>query len=287
VLLNGSQSNWVPVISGVPQGSVLGPLLFLLYINDIGAGVSSTLRLFADDLIIYRPITSNNSHIRLQNDIDILYAWSSTWTMKFNASKCHMVMLSRSNNKTTYTYKLGNVALPFYDKFTYLGVTIDADLNWTSHINSVYNRATKTLNFIRRNVSVCSRRYRSLAYLSLVRPHLEYASAVWDPHYGIHIDLLNKIQNRAARFCMADYRCTSSVSQMVNHLGWPLLPSRRKASRLVELYKVINGLSPVANDLLQMPVSRKLSAMSRQSFINIFARTDSFKFSFFPRTVVD
>ena len=142
---------------------------------------------------------------------------------------------------------------------------------------------------MRRNVSMCSRKYKSLGYISLVRPHLEYASAVWDPHYGTHVDLLNRVQNRAARFCMGDYRCTSSVSHMVNQLGWPLLSSRRKTNRLLELYKAINGLSPVPCDLLQRHNApyRTRSTVGGISFVQPFCKTNSFKYSFFPRTVAD
>jgi hypothetical protein len=285
VVINGCHSDWLPVTSGVPQGSVLGPLLFLLYINDIGNGISSTLRLFADDLIIYRKINDNNSHAMLQQDINTLYNWSKTWAMKFNETKCHMVLLSRNKDKANYTYQLGNSVLPFYDKFTYLGVTADADLNWSGHINTVYNKATRVLNFIKRNTSICSKKYKSLAYLALVRPHLEYASAVWDPHYKVHIDLLNKVQNRAARFCLGNYQQTSSVSDMIKQLGWPQLATRRKSARLVEFYKIVNRLSPVPGDLLRKSVSKTRSAQAGYTYTNIYARTNSFKFSFFPRTV--
>jgi len=210
------------------------------------------------------------------------------WAMKFNESKCHMVLLTRSKNNANFTYKLGNTQLSFADKFTYLGVTIDADLNWTSHIHTIYNKATRILNFVKRNTSICSKKYKSLAYVSLVRPHLEYASAVWDPHYGTHIDLLNKVQNRAARFCTGDYKRTSSVSQMVKQLGWPLLVNRRKCARLVELYKVIHNLSPVSSEPLKKPaISKTRYAQSGQTFINIYARTNSYKYSFFPRSICE
>ena len=245
VVLDGTQSEWLPVTSGVPQGSVLGPLLFLLYINDIASGVSSTIRLFADDLIIYRDISSENSHNLLQNDINVLFDWSQRWLMKFNSKKCNMVLLSKSKSLNKPNYKLGNDNLLYIDSFTYLGITISSTLNWSEHVNSVYFKATRALNFITRNLSICDTKHKSLAYTSIVRPHLEYAAASWDPYQKNHIALLNKVPNRAARFCFNDYGYTSSVSGLIKQLDWPSLEVRRSTSRLAELYKIIQSLHPI------------------------------------------
>ena len=230
--IDASQSDWLPVTSGVPQGSVLGPLLFLLYINDISSGVSSTIRLFADDLIIYREILNDNSHNLLQKDINILNDWSQRWLMKFNSNKCNMVLLSKAKTLNKHNYKLGNDNLLYIDSFTYLGITVSSTLNWSDQVNSVYFKATRALNFIKRNLAICDTKHKSLAYTSIVRPHLEYAAASWDPYQKNHIALLNKVQNRAARFCFNDYSYTSSVSGLIKQLGLPSFEVRRSTSRL-------------------------------------------------------
>ena len=98
----------LPLDSGVPQGSVLGPLLFLLYINDIGQSIKSEIRLFADDCILYREIIYDKDISILQKDIDSMHNWSVKWQMNFNANKCHILFMSRKNNKITNTYNLGD-----------------------------------------------------------------------------------------------------------------------------------------------------------------------------------
>lgn len=288
VVLGGSHSDWLTVSSGVPQGSVLGPLLFLLYINDIACEITSTIRLFADDLIIYREILNENSHILLQNDINNLFNWSQKWSMKFNSSKCNMVLLTKAKNPIKPNYKLGNNNLLYIDSFKYLGVTISSTLSWSEHINSVYVKATRALNFIKRNLSICDAKHKSIAYTSLVRPHLEYAAASWDPHQRNHIELLNRVQCRAARFCCNDFRYTSSVSSMIGQLGWPSLLDRRRTSRLTELHKVIHGSSPISGDnILSRSCRATRGNSSGLSFITLACRIHCFKFSFFPRTIRD
>ncbi len=133
VVLNGSKSNWAPVESGVPQGTVLGPLLFLLYINDITRNISSEIRLFADDCILYRRISSLDDCVALQHDIDTLFAWSKTWRMHFNPSKCQIMSVTRQRKKLPFVYKLGDAVLPYVVSFNYLGVVVASDLRWNLH----------------------------------------------------------------------------------------------------------------------------------------------------------
>jgi len=137
VLINGTCSPPLPVISGVPQGTVLGPLLFLLYINDITDNVSSENRLFADDCILYRPIISLADRAILQKDLNALYNWSQTWQMCFNTKKCHILNISRKRQQSCLHHQLGQEALSVMDIYPYLGVTISSDLRWHEHINNI------------------------------------------------------------------------------------------------------------------------------------------------------
>jgi len=111
VVLNGAQSSWIPVLSGVPQVTVLGPLLFLLYVNDITDNISSEIRLFADDCILYRQIRTPGDCTSLQQNITRLYNWSLTWQMVFNTKKCHILSISRKRDRPTITYTLGTEKL--------------------------------------------------------------------------------------------------------------------------------------------------------------------------------
>ena len=145
---------------------------------------------------------------------------------------------------------------------TYLGVTIREDLRWDSQIRNVLGKANKSLGFLRRNLRVRSKALKEQAYTALVRPCLEYASSVWDPYTDAHIQKLESVQRRAARWVVSRYRQTSSVSDMLQDLNWPSLQSRRRQARPVNMYKYIHGLlvidSPSApSPLPGLPSHRK------------------------------
>jgi len=146
IVLNGALSGFLPVRSGVPQGAVVGPLLFLLYINDITDGISE-IRLFADDYILYRQIRTHDDCITLQQDIDKLHHWSHTWQMAFNSKNCHTMTISRKRERPTLQYKLSDEHLSAVESFTYLGVTISIE-----RVHDIYAKATRVLNFIRHNI---------------------------------------------------------------------------------------------------------------------------------------
>ena len=218
----------VPVISGVLQGTILGPLLFF-----ITKDILSDIRLFADDCILYRVIRTQSDCIALQADIDRLHSWATTWQMQFNSSKCHILSISCQHNPTLASYYLGTAdQLSSVDSYPSLGITISSDLRWDKHASAVSSKATRYLNFIRRNIYSCPPDVKSLAYTSLVRPMLEYATAAWDPYRAKDINKLDMVQRRAARFVRRDYRQTTSVSSLLDQLGWPSLSDRRLNNRL-------------------------------------------------------
>ena len=132
VVIGGEASDWVSVKSGVPQGTVLGPLLFLMYINDLPDNLTSNVRLFADDCVIYRAISGDNDADLLQTDLDRLTAWESTWQMKFNPDKCFVLKITHSNQPRTHTYSLNHSILQETDSHTYLGVEIASNLSGTN-----------------------------------------------------------------------------------------------------------------------------------------------------------
>ena len=117
-----------------------------------------------------------------------------------DAKKCHILTISHERNPPIANYTLGQEQLSVVDSYPYLGVTISSDLRWHKHVDSVSAKATRTLNFVRRNIYRCLPDVKSLAYTSLIRPHLEFASAAWDPYTTRDINQLDKVQRRAARF---------------------------------------------------------------------------------------
>ncbi len=195
--------NWLPVLSGTPQGAVLGPHLFLLHINNIHEGVSSTTRLFADDCLIYKPVTCKADEEDFQSDLNKMVNWSTAWGMKFNPSKCKVMRLTRKRDPepASYMYKMLGDLEETKDS-QYLGVYLQNDLRWNKQVNHTKNKATKVLNFLKRNFHHTSSSTKEKLYKSLVRPHLDYATAAWDPYTctSKNINHLEKVQNAAARF---------------------------------------------------------------------------------------
>jgi ribonucleases P/MRP protein subunit RPP40 len=161
--------------------------------------------------------------------------------MQFNSKKCHILSITRQRSRPTTIYTLGAEILSRVDSYPYLGVTVSPDLRWRhNHISNISTKATRILNFVMRNVHSCSPEAKSLAYTSLVRPHLEYASSAWDPYLTKDIVQLKSVQRRAARFASKDYRRTTSVTSLLKHLHWPLPSVRRPNYRLVTFYKAVN-----------------------------------------------
>ena len=200
VVVNGSRSSFVSVRSGVPQGSVLGPSLFLAYINDLPARLEALTRLFADDTAVYRVVTSGNDQAQLQQDLHRLAEWEMSWDMQFHPAKCTTLPVTRSRHPLQPAYQLHGHTLETVSAVKYLGVTIQGDLCWDAHINNIVSKANSTLGFLRRNLKISSRRVKEQAYKSFVRPILEYACSVWDPHTQKQIDKIEAVQRRAARF---------------------------------------------------------------------------------------
>ena len=171
----------VPVTTGVPQGSILGPILFLAYINDIPDKVTSQARLFADDTAMYLTMEGAKNSSVLQQDLDRLSVWESDWHMEFNPSKVAQVAGSRK--PVSATYVLHGVVLETVTCARYLGVDISINFSWGSHIDRITGTAHKTLGFVQRNISRKMSGVREAAFTTLVRPQLEYAAAIWDPHH--------------------------------------------------------------------------------------------------------
>ena len=184
VMVDGVFSQEEKVDSGVPQGTVLGPLLFLLFINNIPDGLTSgtRIRLFADDCLVYRPIRSPADQQILQNDLLCLEKWSNTWGMHFNPSKCN-ILSTRPGIKGHHHhfYVLYGVILKEVETAKYLGVLLSNTLSWTPNVDAVATRANQKLGFIRRNLRGSPLKSKCMAYTTLVRSGLEYAAPIWDP----------------------------------------------------------------------------------------------------------
>ena len=285
VVLEGETSGLVDVISGVPQGTVLGPLLFLLYVNDISSHVSSKMRLFADDGLLYREIKSPVDAALLQNDLDSLCRWESEWEMKFNQDKCFVMHMTTKKAPITFSYNINNKSLQTTTSNPYLGVILSSDCSWSHHINKITTNAKQTVGIIPRNFKSCSRDVKSRLYQSLVRPKLEYAVCAWAPYTEEENKQLEGIQRSAARMCCNNYNRTSSVTTMLQDLGWPLLESRRVMTRLVMLYKITHGLVDVDSKPNLTIQTRTFRRSHQFSYYRVHAKSKIYSTSFFPSTI--
>jgi hypothetical protein len=285
VVVEGAKSDSIDVKSGVPQGSVLGPCLFLVFINDLPEKLTSNTRMFADDTAIYRTIASKEDHAHLQEDLERLQVWEQKWEMAFNPGKCATLRVTRCKSTISDKYQMHGHTLTTVQSASYLGVTLRTDLEWAEHIDSITKKASKALGFLRRNLKVASNELREKAYLTFVRPLLEYSSSVWDPHKGGCIKKMENIQRRAARFVLNRYHRRASVTEMLEKLKWPSLQKRRQATRVTMLYKIHNDLVQVNKSVLEKPVARDRRSHNQQ-FKRLVRHKQQYRlFSFFPRAI--
>ena len=178
VVLGNKESFSTDVLSGLPQGTVLAPLLFLLYVNDLPHHVYNKIKLYADDVLLYSPIYSVADCAHLQEDLNLLYQWSVTWLMDFNPLKCEFLRVTNKKNPTDYCYYIGNSIIKQVAHSKYLGVTIDEKLTWNEHILAITSKARQINAFLRQNFYQCLPHIKCNLFKSMVRPIIEFASPV-------------------------------------------------------------------------------------------------------------
>ena len=218
VVLDGQASDLVPVLSGVTHGSVLGPVLFLIFINDLPDNIRSSVRLFADDCVLYRNIKSPIDFQILQDDLNSLAQWETDWQMKFNVAKCHSMRVTRHlpDKHILFDNTLHQQKYEEVQSAKYFGITITDNLDCGQHVSEISCKATKTMGFLQRNLALAPRHTKEVVYKTLVRPQLEYAAPIWNPYHKLQIQEVEKVQRTAARWTCRRWRNTSSVGDMLN-----------------------------------------------------------------------
>ena len=239
VQINGKKSEWGNVTSGVPQGSVLGPLLFVIYINDLEIGVSSDVSKFADDTKIGRQVKNMEDARKLQEDLNRLYNWSQKWDMQFNVSKCSVMSVGKGNMHVDYT--LNGTAIGRSYSARDLGVQVSSDLRPREQCVIARNKANKILGFISRSVTNRSSEVILRLYLALVRPHLDYAAQFWSPYYRKDIDFLEVVQRRMTK--MIQGMRNLPYRERLRRLNLHSLERRRARGDLIEVFKWVKGIN--------------------------------------------
>ena len=241
VVINGESSPWVPVTSGVPQGSVLGPILFIMYINDLDVGLNNIISKFADDTKIGNAIISEEDRIKLQDDLNKITEWSTKWQMPFNINKCQILQVGSANKKYEYNMMGQNIATTPTVKD--LGVTISTNLKFSQQCNEAAKKANRMLGFIKRNFTYKSKDIILPLYNSLVRPHLEYAVQFWAPHLSKDIHKLESVQRRATKLIPSIRN--KPYEERLKDLNLFSLSKRRLRGKLIECFKIIKGFNNV------------------------------------------
>ena len=159
-------------------------------------------------------------------------------------------------------------------------------MTWKTHVSQVITNANRSLGFLKRNLQIRSPDIKEKAYFGLVRPQVEYASSVWDPYHKYQVHSIEMVQRRAARWVLNRYHNTSSVTDMLQHLGWQTLQQRRQNACLVNFYKMSHGLVAVSPSQYSTPINRATRHHHQYSYVQIPAKAQSYLYSFFPRTIV-
>ncbi len=194
VIIGEYMSEWKLIDSGVPQGSVLGSLFFVVFINDLLIRIKNVGKLFTKLLAI---IKSEFDQISLQGDLNILQEWTNDWQIKFNSLKCKVMHFGKTNSK--YKHKIDNVVLEEASVEKDLGIFNSNNLDWSYHVHYAINKANKQLGRIKHAFQYIDEHIISLLYKSLIRPHLEYGAVIWSSQWIGEIDKLESVQHRAKK----------------------------------------------------------------------------------------
>ena len=239
VILNGCKSGWQGVISGVPQGSVLGPLLFIIFVNAIENNIDSKILKFADDVKLVRVIEGKHDQEVFQSDLNMLVKWSKDWQMEFNLAKCKILHTGRVDSEIVY--EMDGHRLDRIEKEKDLGVIINNKLSSSDQVVDSRKRALRMLGAINRNVSYKSEEVITKLYCAYVRPLLEYCVQAWSPTYEKDCWLLERVQKRATKMVT----CLRSLpyEDRLRKLGMFSLRYRRLRGDLIEVFKFVKGHS--------------------------------------------
>ena len=241
--IRGELSSWAEVLSGVPQGSVLGPILLVLYMNDLPDIVKSTAKLFADDTKLYNQVTRDNSEgaDQIQHDLETLEKWSDTWLLRFNASKCKCMHMGHENPARCYI--LNGETIQALDEEKDLGVYLSSDCKPNLQCTKAAGKEMQSLRIIKRTFNYIDKDGFAVFYRAYIRPHLEYCVQAWCPYLQKDIQSLEKVQRRATK--LVPSLRERSYEERLKELNLYPLEVRRVRGDIIKTFKILNGFEDI------------------------------------------
>ena len=254
VVIDGWYSTWKESKARVPQGSVLGPFLFLVFINDITNNIKSYIKLFADDTMIFIVVEDPTQAAQILNDdLQTIHQWSETWLVKFNAKKTKSLLFgSKSNRHPHPKLYLNHQEISEVENHMHLGITLSSNGKWDEHISNIIAKTNFKLTVFRKLKYSLDRKSLERIYFAYIRPTLEYANIVWNNCTEAQKDKLEQLQLEAARIVTGSVRGTQH-KYLYSEKGWLTLADRQINNQLGLMYKMVNDLAP---QYLSLQVSR-------------------------------
>ena len=289
VVVDGATSNASSVLSGVPQGSVLGPLLFLVYINCVSLvplSEGSKISMYADNILLSKPINHPDNYDDLQRDIDAIQECICKCHLTLNPSKCKYLIASRRRQPHLPRTRLfiGRDVLELVDSYRYLGVLVTSKLSWADHINHICSKARKLVGMLYRQFYTWADTSTLLRiYLTCIRPHLEYACQLWDPYTDKGTQALESVQKFACKVCLK--RWDVDYESMLQQLELTSLSQRRTFLKLTTMYNIINGTLYFPTGYFVQNYFPYSSSHGTLNYIRPFARTNYLYSSFVPSVI--
>ncbi len=288
VSLRSTTSDIKQISAGVPQGSVLGPLLFLIYVNDITENLLSITRLFADDSSLsFSSTNTDDLEGIINHDLIILSDWAKRWLVNFNPNKTEAMLFTLRQLDRPLVLTFENINITFVEHHKHLGLTFSNNGKWHTHIHNIMVSSSRVLGIMKKLKFQLCRQSLNQIYVSYMRPILEYASVVWDNCAEYEKEQLEKIQNEAARIVTGLTRSVSLVN-LRQEIGWQLLSDRRHLQKLSVMYKADNNQLPsYLTNLIppQVNTGTHYNLRNQNDIITPATRIEIFKSSFVPSTV--
>lgn len=275
----GLKSSCFHACSGVPQGSVLGPLLFNMFIDDITSDIPVPCLLYADDIKLYQPITSLSHCSRLQESLDRVFDWCDRNRLTLNVSKCSVMSFHRKRDPIMFPYNLNGEILSRPNFVRDLGVLFDPQLSFSQHIDTIVSKCHKTMGFIIRNGRNFSCDTLIRLFNAYIRSRLEYASIIWSPTYAIYVNELERVQRKFLKFMAfkqdGSYPVVGYCHELLlQRFGTSSLERRRHYHSTMFLYKLLNNQIDCVDIVKRIPfATRRPEARHQSPFYLPFART--------------